>query len=104
MSFADVPHLLKLLRNHLVDNGSLLKSGEVMDRGILWEMSKKGCGELKVHPKLKPAPLNVKQSDRQRVRPAAQVFSHTIVTAMTHLLPEKCPDISKFLRDCEQLV
>jgi len=38
--FADIPHLLKLLRNHLLDNGFVWK-GKTVGKSL----SKEGCGE-----------------------------------------------------------
>ena len=81
----DVPHVLKLARNHLLDHGfwvpnedktQLVHLGIEDFRAIL----EKDNSEYKA-TKLTEYHLNVKGSDRQRVRPAAQVLSGKVAKA-----------------------
>ncbi len=70
---ADVPHLLKLLRNHLLDQGFILNDESLLRRGDVEALLQVNEGELKVNHKLKPLHFNCKGSQRQDVRLAAQV-------------------------------
>ena len=89
--FPDAPHMLKLMRNHLFDNGFLIprSDGKKLIDGPLVELRKEDFeklvenqADLKIAFKLTPYHLDVQGSERQRVRPAAQLFSHTTATAM----------------------
>lgn len=84
--FPDIPHMVKLLRNHCLDHGlafpnergeySTLKIDDFKD--ILLKDGK----ELKLCPKLKPIHLTCQGSMRQRVCLATQLFSHTVAKAL----------------------
>ena len=87
--FPDAPHLLKLLRNHLLDKGYLLQDGTEIDKDDLKKIVEKDSGELKILHKLLPIHFNCVNSTRQRVRLAAQLISHTTATAIRCLLPDK---------------
>ena len=80
--FADVPHMLKLLRNHLLDQGFLLADGTKISVENVNSLLTTDAGEYRILHKLKPAHLTVKGSERQRVRPAAQILSHSVATAI----------------------
>lgn len=73
--FADVPHLLKLGRNNLLDSGFKIK-GSYIDKTCLEELLKIQSGDLKIAHKLSVAYLDVRDSQRQNVKLAAQVFSN----------------------------
>ncbi|GBN72314.1 Transposable element P transposase [Araneus ventricosus] len=54
-AFADPPHYLKLLRNHFLDTGLVLKDGTVLTKNIFEEVFKKDRGEytsLKLKPQI----------------------------------------------------
>jgi len=87
--FPDVPHLLKLLRNHLVDQGFEWQNGIQIDKSDLEQLLLKDANEIKIHPKLTKEHLDCQQNARQRVRMAAQLLSHTTATALKTLSPEK---------------
>ena len=87
--FPDAPHLLKLLRNHLLDAGLQWSDGIQISRKDLEPLLCKDSKELKLHPKLTPEHLHCQQNARQRVRLAAQLLSHTTATALRMLFPEK---------------
>ncbi|GBM98588.1 hypothetical protein AVEN_215098-1 [Araneus ventricosus] len=59
MAFADLPHYLKLLRNHFLDTGLVLKDGTVLTKNIFEEVFKKDRGEYKLCLKLKPNLLTI---------------------------------------------
>jgi hypothetical protein len=87
--FPDVPHLLKLLRNHLIDQGFQWNNGIQIEKKDLEPLLSKDSKELKIHPKLTKEHLDCQQNARQRVRMAAQLMSHTTATALKTLFPEK---------------
>ncbi|KAF0703709.1 Uncharacterized protein FWK35_00029770, partial [Aphis craccivora] len=92
--FADVPYLIKLLRNHFIDHGFLL------DKKSLMRLSQ--SGDLMLTFKLTELHLRAKGHQRQKVRLTTQLFSHTVAKAFQYygdknaLLPsnwEKCAEI-----------
>ncbi len=87
--FADVPHLLKLLRNHFLDQGYQLPNGTRFTKDDLLQLLEKDSGELRLCHKLKPIHFLCKGSQRQRVILAAQLFSHSVASALRLLFPQK---------------
>ncbi|GBO12587.1 Transposable element P transposase [Araneus ventricosus] len=81
-AFADPPHYLKLLRNHFLDTGLVLKDGTVLTKNIFEEVFKKDRGEYKLCLKLKPNLLTVRGNERQKVSPAKTLFSATTAKAL----------------------
>lgn len=79
--FADVPHLLKLARNNLLDSGFTINDSNI-NKKCLEELLTLNAGELKIAHKLSQAHLDVKGSQRQNVKLAAQVFSNTNALAI----------------------
>lgn len=79
--FADVPHLLKLARNNLLDSGFQIK-GDIINKTCLEELLTLNAGELKIVHKLSKLHLDVKGTQRQKVKLAAQVFSNTNALAI----------------------
>ena len=82
----DVPHLLKLFRNHCIDKGFSFpdEKGNYhnLTKSHFEQLMKNDGSELKICPKLKTFHVEVKGSQRQRVRPAAQLFSATTAKAL----------------------
>jgi hypothetical protein len=82
--FADVPHLLKLLRNWYIDEGFTLDNcstpfkADVMQTVI--DIGK--SGDLRVAHRLTQRILDARHSSRQAVKPAAQIWSHTVSKAI----------------------
>lgn len=72
--YADVPHLLKLARNNFLDSGFQSK-GTTIDKACLEELLTLNARDLKISHKLSRAHLDVKGSQRQNVKLAAQIFS-----------------------------
>lgn len=72
--FADVPHLIKLLRNNLIDSDFIV-DGEILDKSLLEELLQLNSKDLKIAFNLSKENLDVKGFQRQRVKLAAQVFS-----------------------------
>ena len=87
--FPDVPHELKLCRNHLLDDGYLFASGTKLKKEDFEQLLLKDNSELKICHKLTGAHLDCQGNARQRVRPAAQLLSHTTAAAFRCVFPEK---------------
>lgn len=81
--FADVPHLVKLLRNNFVDHGFIVDGVEIK-KNIVEELILKtnDKSDLSVAFKISLANLNVKGAERQKVKLATKLFSHTISKAI----------------------
>lgn len=79
--YADVPHLLKLVRNNLFDSGFWWK-GTLVDMRCLEELIKLNAGDLKIAHKLSRTHLDAKGTLRQKVKLATQVFSNTNASAI----------------------
>ena len=87
--FPDAPHLLKRLRDHLLDHGYTLADGTEINKEDLLRILMLDNSELKIHPKLSPTHFNCVNSTRQRVRLAAELISHTTASAVRCLVPNK---------------
>jgi hypothetical protein len=79
--FADAPHLLKLLRNHLIDQGFHI-DGKLIDKSCIEKIIRASTDELKIAHKINDYHLNVRGTERQKVRPAAQLLSNTVAKAV----------------------
>ena len=92
----DVPHCLKNLRNHILDDGVLLPDGTIIDREKLLQMAMmNGTGELKLCPSFSVESLSISEAERMRVRPAAQFFSHRMACLARKTFPNNL-SIGKF--------
>ncbi|CAI6359722.1 unnamed protein product [Macrosiphum euphorbiae] len=80
--FADTPHLLKLIRNHLLDNDLILADGQVINRKPLDKLVEIQTAQLKPGWKLSKTLLDVKGSERQNVKAAARVLSANTAKAI----------------------
>ena len=87
--FADMPHMLKLLRNHLLDQGLFLNSGYFFSKAIFSKILKSDNKELKICHKISAFHLNLHGSDRQNVRKASQLFSNTVGNFLLQFFPEE---------------
>lgn len=83
--FADVPHLLKLIRNHFLDDGFIINGKVITKQPLIELLEKNKDKDLKIAPKLTSDHLTVKNASRQMVKRAAQLFSHTNSTALTRM-------------------
>ena len=85
--FADIPHVLKLLRNHYLDQGFVLQSGECFFKKDLQDLL--NTDELRINHKLKKDHFECSGSQRQNVALAAQLFSRRTACALRLLNPDK---------------
>jgi len=72
--FADVAHLIKLARNHLVDHG-FVYDNKYIGKETLVKFLSVHCTEINLAYKINQSHLDVTGAQRQNVRLAAQVFS-----------------------------
>lgn len=88
--FADAPHMMKLLRNHYLDNGFTLGNGHVISKTCVEELVKLSSqSDLKLAYKITQTHLDVKGPQRQRVKPAVQLFSNTTAMALEFCFEQK---------------
>lgn len=81
--FADIPHMLKLARNNLFDSGFIV-DGQLITKDILEELITLNSCDLKIAFNLTRQHLDVKGSQRQSVKLAAQVFSNRNAKAIEY--------------------
>jgi len=75
--FADVPHLINLLRNHFVDHGFVI-SEKTVKKEIIVDLLTCTSSELSITHKISSSHLSVVGADRQKVKMATKVFSHIV--------------------------
>lgn len=75
--FADIPHMIKLLRNHYLDNGLLIDDILVTKEPVIELLKITGTSDLNIAHKIDSSYLTVKNAKRQKVK-ATKLFSHTI--------------------------
>lgn len=80
--FHDLPHMIKLCRNHLLDKGIFLSPTEFASKDALQELVEKSAGIDLLPHKMTLAHLSVKGSDRQNVLKANQVLSNSTSRAL----------------------
>lgn len=101
--YADTPHLMKLVRNWILD-GILVIDGVAIDDAPLWEMLKMAeKNQLKTCHKLNREQLTVAGPARQKVSPATKLLSHTNAMAMNRLGEQglfQCP----YWKECADFI
>lgn len=80
--FNDVPHLIKLLRNHFIDSGFIIDNKEVK-KDIILNLLSLQSNDLKITHKISAQNLSVVGAERQKVKLATKLFSHTIAQSIT---------------------
>lgn len=99
--FADMPHMIKLLRNHLLDTG--WETGRAtVSKATLQKMIMEDSQEIRLHPKLTFERINLIGAERMRVAPAAQVFSSHSATLASIVFPDN-PGIQEFFQTIDNL-
>ncbi len=91
--FPDAPHLLKLFRNHLLDDGYEFLNANgcyaSLSKSDLEALLNQDAGELRIAFKItSQAHLDCRGSARQRVRTAAQLLSGTVSKALQYIFGE----------------
>lgn len=106
--FGDVPHLIKLFRNHFLDSGFLFNDKIINAAPIAELLNLTSTFDLKIVHKINMKHLTCKNAERQKVKLATQLFSHTVSCALTraaslgltqshHVL--ECADLVKKIND-----
>jgi hypothetical protein len=106
--FADVPHLLKLARNHFLEHGFAI-NGVKVNRACLEKLLAASKSEFKIAFKINRSHLDIKGTERKTVLPAVQLFSNQVAkvikwcgkysTLMGSLPWEKCAETIKLFND-----
>ena len=91
--FPDAPHLIKLARNHVFDTGFKVPSEDgnlvpLVKQDFEDVLAKNRGSELRTAFNLSRAHLDVKGSQRQRVRLAVQTLSSTVAQEMLQMGPD----------------
>jgi len=95
--FADVPHMLKLIRNHLIDDGVELADGTRITSETLNILLDKNGDEMKLCPRFTQKLLQLSKSERMRVRPASQLLSNHVSKLAQVVMPDQ-PQVSIFFK------
>lgn len=82
--FADVPRIMKLARNHLIDDFFYFNNSLIDKRLIQKLISSTINKDIKLAHKLTQYHLDITGSARQRVKPAVQIFSNTVAKAIEY--------------------
>ena len=87
----DVPHLLKLIRNHFLSQGFVLETGTKIGKPELQRLLDKviATEDCQFSPakKLTQGHLDVKEQDKQRVHTATELLSNTTAQCASSLFP-----------------
>lgn len=83
--FADVPHLIKLMRNHFIDKGFILPDESYISREVIEQyICVAANSDYKLAHKISEKHINVVGTLRQNVRLAVQLFSNTVSKALQY--------------------
>nr|CAH7745564.1 unnamed protein product [Callosobruchus chinensis] len=99
---ADVPHLIKLVRNHLIDH-SFYVDDYIINKDYFQALLKLSSTELIAHKLTQDHIINISGSARQRVGPAVQLLSNTVAKAITYagghrLMPKNSKEASAIVQ------
>ena len=100
--FADVPHLIKLARNHFIDKGFVLPEDVYIGKQIIEQYLKVSKpSDFKLAYKLSEQHLNVTGSLRQNVKLAAQLFSNGVAKALKYCGENKIIENNNWEKVCK---
>lgn len=102
--FADIPHILKLIRNWFLDHGFILQDGKKITKAPVKCLIEKTTTEISSCHKLKPIHITCEKSQRQNVALAAQLMSNTTATALKRYLPGEDKELAKNVGDFFQMI
>jgi Transposase protein len=103
----DFPHLLKLLRNHVLDSGITLPTGAVLDKSVLENLLKiQMNSEFRLTHKLTQRHLEMHGKQRQNVLSAFQLFSLKVSSAIRVAFPDlhEIADFIEMINDFSDLL
>ena len=87
--FLDPPHLLKLIRNHVIDKDVHIDKDHVINRTYFQKILTVDSAEYKINHKLSDKHITCNRSERQNVRLAAQLLSNSVSCAIDTVDPTK---------------
>lgn len=79
---ADVSPLMKLMRNHFLDDGFVMQDGKVVDSSCVREVVVLSKADLKATYHLSDGPIEVSGPQRMNVRLAVQLLSAATFKAL----------------------
>jgi hypothetical protein len=85
--FPDFPHLLKLMRNHTMDDGITFKDGSVLNKDTFLKFLQMQQKEFSMAPSIIHRHVHCVGRQRQNVAIAFQLFSNKVAKAMPILMP-----------------
>ncbi|KAB0805345.1 hypothetical protein PPYR_02315 [Photinus pyralis] len=85
--FADAPHLMKLLRNWLIDTGFVTSDGVSINKCPFVALIESRVSEISSCHRLTTQHVKCEKAQRQNVRRACQLLSHTTATALKRYRP-----------------
>lgn len=80
--FSDTPQLIKLVHNHYVDSGIVVKGKKLTKTTIEQIIRHCAKSDPKILLKINKSHISVRSSTKQKVKPATQLFSNTTVSAI----------------------
>lgn len=83
--FSDIPHLIKLVRNNMIDSGFFSSNGNLICIDGIREMLSKTKSEYGLAYKISETHLNVTGQQRQRVKLAVQLLSRSCGNSLRYL-------------------
>lgn len=89
--FVDVPHLLKLIRNWMLDTGFTLTEGKIINKQPLLALIKGNKTETNAFFHLRKKHIECQRNERQKIQLAAELLSNKTATALQHY--KSGPDI-----------
>ena len=101
--FCDVPHMMKLIRNTILDHPIITPNGKVTKEPLEQLVAYEERGVFKKAFKISSTHLTVSGTERQRVNLAVQVLSNTVGLALVDL-GEKGKITSEFWKALSELI
>lgn len=102
-TFADAPHLLKLIRNWLLDKGFQLDGGKKIKKKPLQALITLTNTEVNPCWKISQTHIDYEKTQRQNVKMATQLLSNSVSTALIRYKPGNdktmCEDLGQFIGD-----
>ena len=105
-AFADIPHLLKLLRNHFIDSGFEINGRYITKDCIedIIKLNKDANSDVSAFYNITNELVTVKSAERQKVSKAAKLMSNTVSRSINFLndqgllKSDNCEETSEFIK------
>jgi hypothetical protein len=93
--FPDAPHILKLVRNWLLDTGFIMTDGSEVNKKPLESLLQVVDSEVSSCHRLTKKHLECVKSERQNVPLAMQLLSHTVATCLIQYQPGSSKELAE---------